>query len=1101
MTMSAAVLLALTILVGQLRAPSRARPGELPRPTREGVAAMLAIVDRAVAGGGLREVRRAGADGPSYEVVDAAKIAGAVEAERERLSPALVDTLAGGWRVYDDAEERLAIALLRAIGERGDDRAGGFARFFTGQIAARARKADEAVHQLDGAVRLFGRAGDPAWQATAHHEAGIALRAAGDYGAAIAHHRAALAIREEVLGKDDPLVATTLNNLGVVHEAVGDLARAEEHHRRALAIRSRALADDDPALASTYRNLGLTLFHAGRLDEAARFSELALAIRRKHARDDPAMLADALGSLGVVRSERGELDAARSLLVEALGITRRLGPDAELSVAELSGNLGVVAKRSGDNPRALVLFGESLSARRRLLPAGHPDIAHALNEMSMAHSDAGELDAALAEQRMSLRIYRDCFGPVHPQVARSLNNLGGLYQRQGDDPRALAGYELALTTWRKVHPRPHPDVAYCLDNIAGVYRRRQAWGEALPRYREALAILEATLGPRHPEVIQNLSGLASACEAAGLDDEATGHASRALQLARDAFPGGHPELASTLNNAAMAKARRGDLAGAERDLLEAREVARRADPGHEALALENLALVRRRAGAYEEADRTLGEALEALRRHAGGGQGGPIPASPQAGRVLARRAEVRELRLGPDPDAAGLRECVSFLEAAADVLDRLRGDVIGSDEGKIEAGEDSHELFPELIGLRRRLFAAEGRAEDLREALVAAERASARVFLETLARSNAGRIGGVDRDLLDRRAALEARLRSLDGRIEAEQSRPFEARRPDEIARLRRDRDRIESELGTLIGRIESDFPRYAALMSPRPCSPEEARKTLAADEVALLFVPGERGSELVVLSGGDDPSTTGLSIHHLPPAPDIVERIEALTRPKVLEDRDAARERGAELYSMLLGPAAGLIRGKGLVIVAGGPPGTLPFEMLIEPAEGEGEGRWLVESHRIRYAPSLTALHPIGRWESTRRPPSRPLWALGDPVYRPDDARLAAGPAPAGPEPAPAGRPAPPALSGSFDRIPASGEELARLRALMGAAVPRVRTGNHDYHTSSATSNSRSSPRSRPSRGLAKSEGLSGRVTRSRPASRCSTRRRRSPGRGAGGR
>src|SRR5262249_26231033 len=51
--------------------------------------------------------------------------------------------------------------------------------------------------------------------------------------------------------------------------------------------------------------------------------------------------------------------------------------------------------------------------------------------------------------------------------------------------------------------------------------------------------------------------------------------------------------------------------------------------------------------------------------------------------------------------------------------------------------------------------------------------------------------------------------------------------------------------------------------------------------------------------------------------------------------------------------------------------------------------------NHRIRYAPSLTALHLDRLWASQREhPPDRPLWALGDPVYGADDERLTGQPA-----------------------------------------------------------------------------------------------------------
>src|SRR5262249_55202928 len=67
-----------------------------------------------------------------------------------------------------------------------------------------------------------------------------------------------------------------------------------------------------------------------------------------------------------------------------------------------------------------------------------------------------------------------------------------------------------------------------------------------------------------------------------------------------------------------------------------------------------------------------------------------------------------------------------------------------------------------------------------------------------------------------------------------------------------------------------------------------------------------------------------------------------------------------------------------------------LPFELLDEGADEQGNPQYLVQNHRIRYAPSLTALHLIRQWKDHReRQPDVALWALGDPVYSPSDERL----------------------------------------------------------------------------------------------------------------
>ena len=247
-----------------------------------------------------------------------------------------------------------------------------------------------------------------------------------------------------------------------------------------------------------------------------------------------------------------------------------------------------------------------------------------------------------------------------------------------------------------------------------------------------------------------------------------------------------------------------------------------------------------------------------------------------------------------------------------------------------------------------------------------------------------------------------------------------------------------------LIARMDRTYPQYAALKYPKACTIEQARDCLGADEVALLYAPGAEASYLIVLAKEDDPRTAGITIHTLPPADAIAELVAGLTRPVTLEDGDSVRELGRRAYQMLLAPAAETIRGKALVIVPGGVLGLLPFELLVEPAEGPraGDGRFLVEGHRLRYAPSLTVLHMIRRWEETRPEPERPLWALGDPVYQPSDARLTS--------------PTPPAqdtryavakyrdgIPGSaVARLPSSGVEVERLRQLWEAPPEAILVG-----------------------------------------------------------
>lgn len=230
-----------------------------------------------------------------------------------------------------------------------------------------------------------------------------------------------------------------------------------------------------------------------------------------------------------------------------------------------------------------------------------------------------------------------------------------------------------------------------------------------------------------------------------------------------------------------------------------------------------------------------------------------------------------------------------------------------------------------------------------------------------------------------------------------------------------------QAELVTFHRTLEQTYPIYASLRFPTPCTLEQARACLDDDEVGLVYLTGASRSYLVVLT---KMPTDRPAIHELPAVAVISELINALTDETNLGRETKTRRLGAEAYQMLLALAAPAIAGKHLVIVAGGALGLLPFELLVEPG-ADGRGHFLVEGRRIRYAPSFTTLHVNALWDAKRRRPDRPLFALGNPVYRPADFAAATG------DPADV-----------FAPLPASALEVERIRNLMAAKPDDVLVG-----------------------------------------------------------
>jgi tetratricopeptide (TPR) repeat protein len=845
-----------------------------------------------------------------------------------------------------------------------------------------------------------------------HNNLGAAFETLGRLDEALAHHQAALAIWRELYGERHPDVATSLNNLGSLYSERGEHAQALEHYRRALNIRRELYGERHPDVASSLNNLGFAYDNLGEYAQALEYFRQSLAIRRQ------------------LHGERH--------------------PD----VARCLNNLGAVHRELGEYAHALESYRRALDIRRELYGARHADVASSLSNLGLLHGELGEYAQALEHLRTALGIWREVYGEQHPDVALALNNIGGIYDEQGEFGQALEHYRRALAIRRAVYGDRHPDVAGSLNNIGEVHKSLGEYAQALECSRQALAIRREVYGERHPAVASSLNNLAGLSDARGDHARALDGYRRALSIWRAVYGERHPLVATCLDNLGAVHSELGEHAKALEHRQRALDI-RRAIFGERhlavALSLHNIADTYSRMGEHGRALACYESALDTL-RIAPDGLAPPhswptadqLAPLPQTVNTLGGYGQALEQSLGATPGRDRLRQCLRAYQLVPEVLERVRERVVETERSKIVLGEDVSELVPRTVGIAGRLAEAEGTPDGRRAAFDAAERGSARVFLESLGRARATVVGRVDAALRAEEARRLTRVHHIDAQIDREQDRPIDARDRATVGRLLEQRQESDDQLRELIAEMERAYPQYAALKYPRPCTIEQARACLGDDEVALLYVLGSEASYLVVVTKEDDPQTAGIAVHRLAPADAIAELVAALTRPAILEDADSARELGARGYRMLLGPVADVIRGKALVVVPGGALGLLPFELLVESAGRQtDDDRFLVEGHRIRYAPSLTALHLVLLWDRTRTRPEQPLWAIGDPVYQPTDERLPAARVELAQETQYAvAKYRGGVASMAFERLPSSGVEVEQLRRLWNAPPEAIRLG-----------------------------------------------------------
>ena len=787
---------------------------------------------------------------------------------------------------------------------------------------------------------------------------GMAYDYASDSVRALRYLEECLAMRKRLYEGPHPDVATSLGRLGSLCSGLGQPNKALEYHRQALAIRRQLDPPPWEDIAISLNNIGSAHAALAQYREALAAHHDALTLKQKLFKRPHPSLASSLNNIGHVHELLGEFEQAVKYQRQALDVLKQStqGPNAQ--IASVLSNIGGVLIRLGEYQEALRYQRLSLEMRRQVYVKPHPDVAMSLSAIGTIYYAQGEYGKALDYYREAMVLRLQFFDKPHPLVRDSLSNIAAVYYHLDDYPRALIAWHAVLDLERSFYSGPHPDIASSLNNLGTVYTFQGEFGKALRYHREALDIREALHKAPHPDVALSLFNLASVYGYQKEYAKSLEYHERALVMQQKVYGEQHPAVASHLNNIGALHHKQGD---------------------HEkAVAVLDKALVTLQLPS-ETGPRSF-EQLET--RHLR-----PLSLTVN---VLQYRGEALEALAAKTPTVERWLACGRTYDLAADMLEHLRCELLEREESKLVQGDLFATLVTRRLEVRRRLFELRGEVEDLHKAFAAAEQGRARVFLESLGETNAARLTvGLPPDLRTEEARLKQTIRSLDARLRVAQSQNDKAAAT--LAReLWQQRLKAEDDLTEFERQLAKSHPQYTALRYPKPCSVADARKALGNREVAILFAVGKKTSFALIVQGRmrDNDPADGLAIVRLPGGKVLAEKVAAITQRERLERLEGVRALGAELHQLLLQPLEKHIGDKDLVIVPDGPLGHLPFELLIEG--GAENGRYLIEKRRIRYAPSLTALHMLRLWEEGRQKrPDRPLFALGDPVFDSKDIRL----------------------------------------------------------------------------------------------------------------
>jgi len=771
----------------------------------------------------------------------------------------------------------------------------------------------------------------------------------------------------EALRLENLALGKAVTNLGAIAYNRGDPARAEQFYHRAFAIDEK-LAPDSLEAATSLSGLGSAAWLRGDLKVAEDYFEKALLLRKRLA---PGGLdvATSLNALGAVAKRRGDLSKAEDLNRQALAIREELAPGS-LDVATSLNNLGNIALNRGDLFEAEKLVQQALSLRKKLAPDSL-EVAICLDNLGNISWPRGDLVKAEEYHQDALKI-RQQLAPNSVVVASSLTGLGIVAFYRGDFVKAEDYYHRAADIQEMVAPGSL-GFAESLNNLGVVDLDRGDLTGAEAYLQKSLAI-KRKLAPNSLNVAGTLDSLGALEILRGETTQAENYLNEALTIHEKA----HSEnlaLADIVGNLAVLARDQEDLPKAKQYYERALAIQAKLAPGGSQVAetFNNLGDLSRRRKDFGNAEENYRQAV-AIRKALG-------PSSAAYGESLASLAEVFW-------DDGNLKEAGPLFEQALDVLESQTARLGGSGEVRSDFRAQHAGYYMDYVDLLMRQKQPELAFDVL-------ERSRAQTLLETLSEAHADIHHGADPSLLGRERLLQATLRAkTNRRIDLLQ----EGKHTEELAAINKEIDELLTEYGEIESRIRATSPRYAALTQPKPLSAKEVQlRLLDADSLLLEYALGKERSYVFALTA------TSLDAYELPKRADIesiaLQLHDLLTWGKVRLAKAEAdyRMKASQLSRMVMGPVAGRLGRKRLLIVSDGVLQYIPFAILPLPdlpsrgdAKASKQPAPLVAEHEIVNLPSATVLAVL-RLEQTGRGavPPKAVAVLADPVFDKNDPRV----------------------------------------------------------------------------------------------------------------
>lgn len=644
-------------------------------------------------------------------------------------------------------------------------------------------------------------------------------------------------------------------------------------------------------------------------------------------------------------------DEATRYYTRAAELYRQQGQDE--GEAASRNNLGNLLRQKRRAEEALVEYDQALEFYSRSpIPRHRLNEAMALSNRGNTKIDLARLGEAIEDLKQASRLFQEV-GDKKGR-ATTLTILGVAYEARDDKQNAREAYEEAV---HLAEETGDPAVrAHALHGMGHYYLTAGIFAKASEYFERSVALQDDR--PTFDQA-RSLNNLGRSRFLIGDHDGARKAYQQGLAILST-----HPDRETRihlLNNFAVLELETGATEVALKLVRQALELAQDDEPMLACLEIEGSILRRRKD--LPAARRSLERALrlgEELGTH-------------------IRRSGILLQLVYLEMDSGAPEKARQRAEQALKLVESSRSQLLGENERSAHLASRRIYYDAYITSLL-----ALGRSE---EALEVSERARARSLLETL---------GTRRfDLQEEAqpALIEARRRLLssvqDANFQVTQMRESRAARA-EVRRAEEVLSRRWEDLVIVEERMREASPRYAALTRPEPLAAEEIRRHVVEGDALLLeYWLGEEKSVLWAVT------SQKVETHEIPESRATLERqarcfSEALMDPRTRSGRPAEcseaerRRSGMWLSEKLLGPVAGILGDRTLLVVADGALQYIPFSALPDPAAPKS---YLLARHAVVNLPSASVLAALREKPRTAGPPSAIVFA--DPVFRGDDPRL----------------------------------------------------------------------------------------------------------------